>query len=65
LNGDTEHCTFTWKMYWGDGTTEIVTNDGAPADEPTIFKAVHHYREPRETTIYKVFWDGVSRHRGQ
>jgi len=52
-------------MYWGDGTTEIVTNDGAPADEPTIFKAVHHYREPRETTIYKVFWDGVSRHRGQ
>jgi hypothetical protein len=59
-HGDTEDCTFTWKMYWGDETTEIVTRDGGEADQPTIFKALHFYKRPRETTIYQVYWDAVS-----
>jgi hypothetical protein len=58
--GDTEGCTFTWKMYWGDGTTETVTDDGGPAELPTIVKAIHFYKEPAETTIYDVYWDAVS-----
>jgi hypothetical protein len=58
--GDTEACTFTWKMYWGDGKTQIVTRDGGTADERFIFKALHHYRETRETKIYIVRWDAVS-----
>jgi hypothetical protein len=43
-HGDTDACTFTWKMYWGDGKTEIVTQDGG--DQPTLFKALHFYKEP-------------------
>jgi hypothetical protein len=58
--GDTEACTFTWKIYWGDGTTQMVTDDGAPADLPTLVKAIHFYKEPRETTMYDVYWDAVS-----
>jgi hypothetical protein len=57
-HGDTDACTFTWKMYWGDGKTEIVTDDGG--DQPLIFKALHFYKEPRETTIYQVYWDAIS-----
>lgn len=57
--GDTKACTFTWKMYWDDGSTETVTRDGA--DGPRfIFKAVHLYREPRETTRYIVRWRAES-----
>lgn len=56
--GDTAACTFTWKIYWNDGTTQIVTRDGG--DEPLIFKAAHHYREPRKTTPYTVRWNAVS-----
>lgn len=58
--GDTEACTFTWEMNWGDGETQIVTRDGGPADERFIFKAAHHYREHRETRIYIVSWKAVS-----
>jgi hypothetical protein len=56
--GDTEDCTFTWKIYWGDGQTETVTDDGG--DLPTLFKALHYYKEPQETTTYQVYWDAVS-----
>lgn len=56
--GNTEGCTFTWKMYWGDGQTETVTDEGG--DSPTLIKAIHYYKEPQETTIYYVNWDAVS-----
>jgi hypothetical protein len=61
--GDTAACTFTWKMYWDDGTTQIVTRDGADGTN-LIFKARHHYREPREKKTYIVSflvrWHAVS-----
>lgn len=59
-NGNTEGCKFTWKIYWGTGSPETVTDDGGPASEPTIIKAIHFYQEPKETTIYNVYWDAVS-----
>jgi hypothetical protein len=59
-NGDTEDCTFTWEMYWGDGTKEKVTWNGGPADERLIFKASHTYREPRESKQYHVDAFGLS-----
>jgi len=59
-NGNTENCKFTWKIYWGAGSPETVTDDGGPASEPTIIKAIHFYQEPKETTIYNVYWDAVS-----
>jgi hypothetical protein len=58
--GNTENCKFTWKIYWGTGSPETVTDDGGPASEPTIIKAIHFYQEPKETTIYNVYWDAVS-----
>jgi hypothetical protein len=59
-NGNTEGCKFTWRIYWGVGEPELVTDDGGPASEPTIIKAIHFYQEPKETTIYNVYWDAVS-----
>jgi hypothetical protein len=56
--GNTDDCTFTWKMYWGDGTTETVTDPGG--DSPFLPKALHFYKEPKETTTYYVNWDAVS-----